>query len=81
MLDHPHQPSARLLARLRMTATEHKLPPAFADILAQVPKMTAVRMAEIAPGLTLIADLAKRNRLNAEELEQAVGEYITALGT
>ena len=81
MLDHTHQPSARLLARLRMTATEHKLPPAFADILAQVPKMTAVRMAEIAPGLTLIADLAKRNRLNAEELEQAVGEYITALGS
>jgi hypothetical protein len=81
MLDHTHQPSARLLARLRMTATEHKLPPEFADILAQDPKMTAVRMAEIAPGLLLIADLGKRKQLKAEEIEEAVGEYITALGS
>ena len=80
MLDHTHQPSARQLARLRMTATEHKLPPEFADILAQDPKMTAVRMAEIAPGLLLIADLGKRKQLKAEEIEQAVGEYVTALG-
>jgi len=81
MLDQPHQPSARLLARLRMTATEHKLPLEFADILAQDPKMTAARMAEIAPGLLLIADLGKRNRLNSAELERAVGEYSAALGT
>jgi len=81
MLDHTtHQPSARLLARLRMTTTAHNLPPTFADIVARRPKMTAAIMAAMAPGLTLIADLAKRSQLNAEELEKAVTEYVTALG-
>lgn len=80
MLDHNHQPSARLLARLRMSAAAAKLPAIFADVAAQRPKMTVARLEAIAPALTLIAELAKTNSLSAEELEKAVTEYLATLG-
>lgn len=80
MLDQNHQPSARLLARLRMSATARNLPPVFGDLAAQRPKMTVARMEAIAPALTMIAELAKTNRLTAQELETAVADYLATLG-
>ncbi len=80
MLDHNYQPSARHLARLRMSATARNLPPVFADIAAQRPKMTVARLEALAPTLAMIAELAKTNRLNSEELEKVITDYMATVG-
>lgn len=79
MLDQNHQPSARLLARLRMTATARNLPPVFGDLAAQRPKMTVARLEAIAPALAKLVELAKTNRLTAQETETAAADLLATL--
>lgn len=73
------QPTARLLAQLRLEAQKQGLPERFADLMAGRDGMDLPRMETLAPGLVLIRDLSERQTLNAQELETAVSEYIDTL--
>ncbi|MGY6697869.1 MAG: phage major capsid protein [Roseinatronobacter sp.] len=75
MLDQNHPP-ARLLAQMRAITTKKELPDSIADKLAMRPGMTVKKATFTAETIERISIIAKRNQVDAEELDALVDGII-----
>ncbi len=75
MLDHI-QPPARLLAQMRAITTKRKMPDGIAEMLAKRPGMSIAKAEATAENIEKISTLAKRFKIDADELNTLVAGMI-----